>query len=206
MDPGAGYTAQCAAGHESCRDVIHRLTPWCTACVQAAATSGLTCGAVAHIQVTHGGAGYTKAPFVYLTGGGGTGATADARLANDTVIGMKNITEGFDINYGRLNVLLGTTPVPLDPTAPAPAVPGIAQYIDPPSDIWNDGQVYVFRLAHLGVDNHAVHFHLANLQLVNRVDYTNTMLPPDANELGWKETIRTEPFTDVILAVQAEVA
>ena len=59
-------------------------------------------------------------------------------------------------------------------------------------------------MAHLGVDNHAIHFHLANLQLVNRVDYTNTMLPPDANEVGWKETIRTEPFTDIILAVQAE--
>ena len=82
-------------------------------------------------------------------------------------------------------------------------MPGIAQYIDPPSDIWDDGQVYVFRLAHLGVDNHAVHFHLANLQVVNRVDYTNTMLPPGAIELGWKETIRTEPFTDLILAVQA---
>jgi hypothetical protein len=123
-------------------------------------------------------------------------------LANSLPIGMKNITEGFDVMFGRMNVLLGTTPVPLDPTAPAPAVPGIAMYIDPPSDFWNDGQPYVFRVAHLGVDNHSVHFHLANLQVVNRRDVTNTLLVPADNELGWKESIRSEPFTDLILAVQ----
>ncbi|MGZ6274481.1 MAG: FG-GAP-like repeat-containing protein [Syntrophales bacterium] len=199
-DPGAGYTTECTAATNPAVTITTAVGDPTGAGATAAA--GLTCGAVAHIQVTSGGAGYTKAPLVFFTGGGGTGATADARLTNDTVIGMKNITEGFDINYGRMNVLLGTTPVPLDPTAPAPAVPGIAQFIDPPSDIWNDGKVYVFRLAHLGVDNHAVHFHLANLQVVNRVDSTNTMLPPDPNELGWKETVRTEPFTDLILAVK----
>ncbi len=125
----------------------------------------------------------------------------DSILTGGLPIGMKNITEGFDPYYGRINVLLGTTPVPLDPLAPAPQVPGIATYIDPPSDFWNDGQTYVFRLSHIGVDSHAMHFHLVNLQVVNRVDYTNTMLPPDPSELGWRETIRTNPFTDVILAV-----
>ena len=182
VDPGAGYTPGCLVGALPA-DVNPTVT-FTPALGTPTATATLTCGAVAHIQVTSGGAGYTKAPFVYITGGGGTGATADARLTNDTVVGMKNITEGTDINFGRLNALLGTTPVPLDPLAPAPAVPGIAQYIDPPSDIWNDGQVYVFRLAHLGVDNHAVHFHLANLQVVNRVDYTNTMLPPEPERAG----------------------
>jgi len=168
----------------------------------AAATAGVTLGGVGAITVTNGGGGYTKAPFVFLTGGGGTGATADAMLVGDTVIGMKNITEGFDIWYGRMNAVLGTTPVPLDPLAPTPAVPGIAAYISPPSDFWTDGATYLFRVAHLGVDSHAVHFHLANLQVVNRVDYTNSVLPPHANELGWKETIRTNPFTDLILAVR----
>ena len=47
-----------------------------------------------------------------------------------------------------------------------------------------------------------MHFHLVNLQIVNRVNFTNTVMPPDANELGWKETVRTNPFTDVILAAQ----
>ncbi len=170
----------------------------------AAGTSGVTLGGVGSITLNPGGAGsgYMKAPFVFLSGGNGTGATADAMLVGDTVVGMKNITEGFEPWYGRMNVQLGTTPVPLDPTAPAPQVPGIAMYIDPPSDFWDDGKTYVFRVAHLGVDSHVVHFHLANLQVVNRVDFTNTLMPPDPNELGWKETIRTNPFTDLILAAK----
>jgi FtsP/CotA-like multicopper oxidase with cupredoxin domain len=170
----------------------------------ATATAGITLGGVGQITLTSGGSGYTYAPKIFLTGGGGTGATADCMLAGSLPIGIKNITEGMDITYGRMNVQLGTTPVPLDPLAPAPQVPGIAMYIDPPSDFWYDGKTYLFRIAHLGVDSHAVHFHLANLQVVNRVDYTNTNLPPDANELGWKETIKSVPFTDLILAVRPQ--
>jgi FtsP/CotA-like multicopper oxidase with cupredoxin domain len=200
VDPGAGYTAECTAATNPAVTITTAVGDPTGA--GATASSGITCGAVARINLTTGGSGYTKAPFVYFLGGGGTGATADARLTNDTVIDSKNITEGFDRDFGRLNIMLGTTPVPLNPTAVAPAVPGIAQYIDPPSDYWYDNQVQVFRLTHLGVDNHANHFHLANLQVVNRVDFTNTMLPPRANEVGWKETIRSEPFTDIILAVR----
>jgi FtsP/CotA-like multicopper oxidase with cupredoxin domain len=196
VDPGAGY----------------RTNPQVTFSggggTGAVAISGITLGSVAHIQVTGSpspsGAGYTKAPFVFFAnypGDTGIGATADSKLVGGLPIGMKNITEGFEPYYGRINILLGTTPVPLDPLAPAPAVPGIATYIDPPSDFWKDGQTYVFRLAHLGVDSHSVHFHLANLQVVNRVDATNTMLPPAPDELGWRESIRTNPFTDVVLAV-----
>ena len=196
VDPGFGYTGDPAVtiGAPTLCARPHLRTP-------AVAISGITLGAVAHIQVTNPGSGYTKPPYAYLTGGGGTGAIADTKLIGTIPIGMKNILEGFEPWYGRINILLGTTPVPLDPFAPAPAVPGAATYIDPPSDFWNDGQTYVFRLAHLGVDSHSVHFHLANLQVINRVDATNTMLPPDPDELGWRESIRTNPFTDVILAV-----
>ena len=168
----------------------------------AAASALISTGVVSDILVTAGGSGYTRAPFAYLTGGGGTGATASSLLVGDIPLDMKNVTEGFDPWYGRMNLQLGTTPVPLNPTAVAPQVPGIAFYIDPPSDYWYDGKVQLFRLAHLGVDSHPIHFHLANLQIVNRVDATNTILPPDANEVGWRETIRTNPFTDVILAVK----
>ncbi len=176
-----------------------------TTCIRAAAAANVTLGGVATITVTSAGSGYMKAPFVFLNparNDPGRGATADAMLAGDMVIGMKNITEGFEPWYGRMNVQLGTTPVPLDPLTPAPQVPGIAMYIDPPSDFWNDGQPQVFRVAHLGVDSHIVHFHLANLQVINRVDFTNTLFPPLPNELGWKESIRTNPFTDLILAVR----
>ncbi len=168
----------------------------------ATAAALISIGVVSDIVVTNGGSGYTRAPFVYLLGGGGTGANADAMLVGDVPIETKNLTEGFDPWYGRMNLLLGTTPSPLLPTAPAPQVPGIAFYIDPPSDYWYDNQVQIFTLAHLGADSHPIHFHLANLQVINRVDATNTILPPDPNELGWRETIRTNPFADVILAVK----
>jgi FtsP/CotA-like multicopper oxidase with cupredoxin domain len=176
-----------------------------TTCVQATGAASVTLGGVASITVTTHGSGYMKAPFVFLNpapGDPGRGATADSMLAFDTVIGMKNITEGFEPWYGRMNVQLGTTPVPLDPLTPAPQVPGIAMYIDPPSDFWDDGKPQVFRVTHLGVDSHVVHFHLANLQVINRVDVTNTLYPPMPNELGWKEAIRTNPFTDLIVAVK----
>ncbi|MBV8207327.1 MAG: choice-of-anchor D domain-containing protein [Acidobacteria bacterium] len=176
-----------------------------TTCIAATATANVTLGAVGTITVTNSGAGYTRAPFVFLNpvaGDPGRGATADAMLTGDTVIGMKNITEGFEPWYGRMNVQLGTTPVPLDTTTPAPQVAGIASYIDPPSDFFNDGQAQVFRIAHLGVDSHIVHFHLANLQVINRVDFTNTLFPPLPGEVGWKESIRTNPFTDLIVAVK----
>jgi FtsP/CotA-like multicopper oxidase with cupredoxin domain len=194
VDPGANYTVNPL--------VTFTNAPGDTTGAGATGVAGITLGAVGRITLTNQGSGYTKAPFVYLTGSTGIGAIADSRIAGDTVIGMKNITEGFDPWYGRIQTLLGTTPVVLDPFAPTPAVPGIALFIDPPSDIWADGQTYVFRLAHLGVDTHSVHFHLVNLQVVNRVDYTNTMLPPDADELGWKESVRTNPFSDLILAVR----
>jgi FtsP/CotA-like multicopper oxidase with cupredoxin domain len=198
--PGCNYT-----GNPNVTIAAPACTINGTTCVQATATASVTLGAVGSVTISSAGTGYLKAPLVTfksVAGDPGKGATADAMLAGDTVIGMKNITEGFEPTYGRMNVQLGTTPVPLDTTTPAPQVPGIAMYIDPPSDFFNDGQVQVFRVAHLGVDSHIIHFHLMNLQVVNRVDVTNTMYPPLPNELGWKESIRTNPFTDLVVAAQ----
>lgn len=49
--------------------------------------------AVAMISVTNGGTGYTTAPTVELTGGGGTGAAATARVVGGVVVGI-DVTEG----------------------------------------------------------------------------------------------------------------
>ena len=50
----------------------------------AQATAAIT-GAVDHITVDNGGSGYTSAPTVTFDGGGGTGATATATIANGAV-------------------------------------------------------------------------------------------------------------------------
>jgi hypothetical protein len=64
----------------------------------------------------------------------------------------------------------------------------------------------LWRISHIGVDSHAIHFHLFNVQVVNRVDWTNTIKPPYDDEYGWKETIRTNPFEDIIVAIKPKAA
>ncbi len=140
----------------------------CTTAATAIAT--ITLGTVGAINLTNGGSGYTSAPQVFLTGGGGTGAGASALLNGALVMTGKNLTEGFDIQYGRMNVVLGSTPSPLTPTVGAGPVIGAAFYIDPPTEILTADQTVLWRLSHLGVDSHSMHFHLFNLQVVNRVD------------------------------------
>jgi FtsP/CotA-like multicopper oxidase with cupredoxin domain/regulation of enolase protein 1 (concanavalin A-like superfamily) len=181
--------------------------PTCT--ITGGGGTGATCSAfvaaantVGSIRLTNAGTGYTSQPYVYLTGGGGTGAMADALVAGTTIFTGKNITEGFDAEYGRMDVRLGSTPNPLAPNVGNGVVLGIARYIDPPTELLNDGEVTLWRLTHLGVDSHAVHFHLFNTQVVNRVDWANMVKPPYPDELGWRETIRTNPMEDIIVALK----
>ena len=55
---------------------------------------------------------------------------------------------------------------------------------------------------HNGVDTHAIHFHLFNVQLLNRIGWDGTNRPPDANELGWKETVRMNPLEIEFVALR----
>jgi hypothetical protein len=61
----------------------------------------------------------------------------------------------------------------------------------------------VWKITHNGVDTHAIHFHLFNVQLINRVGWDGMVKPPDPNELGWKETLRMNPLEDAIVAFRA---
>jgi hypothetical protein len=106
------------------------------------------------------------------------------------------------MEFGRMNAVLGSTPNPLAPAVGLGPVIGAAFYIDPPTEIMNAGEFVLWRLTHLGVDSHAVHFHLFDVQVVNRVDWTNTIKAPYEEEFGWKDTIRTNPFEDIILALK----
>ena len=47
------------------------------------------------------------------------------------------------------------------------------------------------------MDTHFIHFHLFNVQVINRVGWDGTIKPPDANELGWKDTVRMNPLEDI---------
>ena len=52
------------------------------------------------------------------------------------------------------------------------------------------------------MDTHAIHFHLFDVQLINRVGWDGAIRPPEANEIGWKETVRMSPLEDAIVAVR----
>lgn len=60
----------------------------------------------------------------------------------------------------------------------------------------------IWKITHNGVDTHPIHFHLFNVQLLNRVTWDNRILQPDPNELGWKDTVRVSPLEDTIVALR----
>ena len=199
VEPGSGYTSATAP-------TVTIAAPTGAGGVVATATASNTLNAVGSITLTNPGTGYLQEPRVYLIGGGGMGASAVALVQGAVVMTSKNITEGFDPWFGRMDIRMGSTPNPLTPNVGNGFVIGMAQYIDPPTEFVNDGEVTLWRITHLGVDTHALHFHLFDVQVVNYVDWTNVVKPPQADYLGWRDTIRTNPMEDVIVAFKPHQA
>ncbi len=116
----------------------------------------------------------------------------------------KTIQELFELDYGRMNATLGTE-LPLTNFTTQTTIP--LGYIDPPTEFLTDSLgvssqpvgtlgdgTQIWKITHNGVDTHAIHFHLFNVQLLNRIGWDGTNRPPDANEIGWKETVRMNPL------------
>ena len=60
----------------------------------------------------------------------------------------------------------------------------------------------IWRITHNGVDTHPIHWHLYDVQVLNRVTWDNIIIPPDPYELGWKDTVRISPLEDTIVALR----
>ena len=60
----------------------------------------------------------------------------------------------------------------------------------------------IWKITHNGVDTHPIHFHLYDVQMLNRVTWDNIIMAPDPNELGWKDTIRVSPLQDTYVALR----
>ena len=60
----------------------------------------------------------------------------------------------------------------------------------------------IWKITHNGVDTHPIHFHLYDVQVINRVTWDNIIIPPDPTELGWKDTVRVSPLEDTIVALR----
>lgn len=109
--------------------------------------------------------------------------------------------ETFD-DYGRMSAKLG---LELPATTALNQTFVVQNYVDPPTEILTNGEVQIWKITHNGVDTHPIHFHLFEVQLLNRVGWDGFIRLPDANELGWKDTVRISPLEDTIVAVRAVV-
>src|SRR5665647_896122 len=66
----------------------------------------------------------------------------------------------------------------------------------------SDDGTQIWKITHNGVDTHPLHFHLYDVQLINRVTWDNIIIPPEPSELGWKDTVRVSPLEDTYVAVR----
>ncbi len=93
-----------------------------------------------------------------------------------------------------------------DPTTNPATSNGVGfAYIDPPAEIFQRGQVQLWKITHNGVDTHPIHFHLNNAQIINRVGWDGVIKPPEPYERGWKETIRMNPLEVIFIAQKADL-
>ena len=118
--------------------------------------------------------------------------------------------EVFDPEYGRMSGKLG---LERPGTNAANQNFILYSFSDPTTEILNDAMTplspvsptdgtQIWKITHNGVDTHPIHFHLYDVQLINRVGWDGFIRVPDDNELGWKDTVRVSPLEDTIVALK----
>jgi FtsP/CotA-like multicopper oxidase with cupredoxin domain len=140
----------------------------------------------------------TKLPATVVTNGVTGPLNVTLPLRN------KTIQELFELDYGRMNATLGTE-LPLTNFNTQTTIP--LGYIDPfTEDTYDSANVamkpvgtagdgsQLWMIIHNGVDSHAIHFHLFDVQLINRYGWDGTNRVPFPDELGWKDTVRMNPL------------
>ncbi len=116
---------------------------------------------------------------------------------------MLTLNEDFD-EFGRLIQKEGTFTSKSTNNQGLPTW-GLA-YLDGSTENPSAGSIEVWQIFNLTGDTHPIHFHLVNVQLIQRQpftgfpgvkgvdwDYNGPATPPDPNEVGWKETVRMNP-------------
>jgi FtsP/CotA-like multicopper oxidase with cupredoxin domain len=115
-----------------------------------------------------------------------------------------SLNEDFD-EYGRLYQRLGTL------TSVTPIQGGGGNWLgipleSAPTEVVNEDDTEIWHIVNTTADTHPMHFHLVNVQVLQRQAFdistfapgaqptlAGTPRPPDANEAGWKETVRANP-------------
>ncbi|MCX9025836.1 MAG: PGF-pre-PGF domain-containing protein [Candidatus Methanoperedens sp.] len=143
--------------------------------------------------------GFNDTSFNFTPAGQGTNITMNMK--------PKSINDGFDPVFGGLMTVLGV------------AIPETRFAIpynnfDPPTEIIRNSDAaipigtladgtQIWRIYQYSVDTHPMHWHMFNVQVINRISQLDgTVKPPDPNELGWRETLRVNPLEDAIVALR----
>ncbi len=123
--------------------------------------------------------------------------------------------EAFEQSYGRMSGNMGLEAPNQQPGQAQSLI--LYPYVNPASEILQgvetngltvtpiasaDDGTQIWKITHNGVDTHPVHFHLFDVQLLNRVGWDGIVRKPDANEIGWKDTVRVSPLEDTIVAIR----
>jgi FtsP/CotA-like multicopper oxidase with cupredoxin domain len=111
----------------------------------------------------------------------------------------KALHELFSTDFGRMNSVLAVE-IPATTWLVQTTIP--YGNMDPATEFIDDNVPALWKVTHNGVDTHAIHFHLMNVQIINRVGWDGQIRPPDDNERGWKDTVRMNPLEDIYLALQ----
>jgi spore coat protein A, manganese oxidase len=123
---------------------------------------------------------------------------------------LLSLNEYFD-SYGRLVQIIGNQQYPYGaPYAQSETYTGYPNSATPVTvgasgETVNSGDTEVWEIFNATGDVHPMHFHLVNVQVINRQLFdvanlnfqamTGPIIPPTDNELGWKETVPTYPGT-----------
>lgn len=105
-----------------------------------------------------------------------------------------------------------------DPTAMAvPMLLNNSFWSDPVTENPTLDTVEIWELVNLTDDSHPIHLHLVRFQILDRrpfdmflyfnerkIRYTAPAVPPDANEVGWKDTVRADPGVVTRIIVRFE--
>jgi FtsP/CotA-like multicopper oxidase with cupredoxin domain len=143
----------------------------------------------------------------------GTGAQLGIPLQGKAIHDETNSTN-FD-DWGRMSASIG-----LEAPGATPLLQNVVlfPYVNPPTEALDstgmpsalqvtpitkatDG-TQIWKITHNGVDTHPIHWHLYDVQVLNRVTWDNIIIPPDPNELGWKDTVRISPLEDTYVALR----
>jgi len=120
----------------------------------------------------------------------------------------------FDPEYGRMS---GNLAIELDPPTTNNANLNLYGFSDVPTEIVENSTTeqiqvtplgtaadgtQIWNISHNGVDTHPIHFHIFDVQVVNRIGWDGQIEMPLPNEMGWKDTVRISPLEDTVVAVR----